>query len=201
MVSENIFPRPGERVLVPWGLEEVLGEVIEVYSTGLGDKAVVRVLGESDADTTVTVPADILIPAAGRARGVSPRIDEMTFRDEVTGALREATDELHVALFDQELPDRGIDAVIIAGRGQVAIQIKYFAINRLPSDSIAAIAGYARSSRPVIVIANAGLTRDASSRLERINHSRQIVWFIRWTGHEDYSRLLRAINQAVGLVS
>lgn len=199
MVSENTFPRLGERVLVPWGLEEILGEVVEVYSTGLGDKAVVRVLGEADADTTVTVPADILIPATGRARGMSPRINETTFRNEVTNALHEATYELGVALVDQGLPDRGIDAVITAGRRQAAIQIKYFRINRLPSDSIAAIAGYASPSRPVTVIANAGLTEDASKRLEHINHPRQIIWFVRWTSHEDYSRLLEAIKQAVGL--
>ncbi len=73
MVSDDIFPRRGERVLVPWGLEEFLGEVVEVYSTGLGDRAVVRVVGANDLGATVTVPADSLTPVAGPTRGISPR--------------------------------------------------------------------------------------------------------------------------------
>jgi hypothetical protein len=196
MVNENTFPAPGEHVLIPWGLEEVLGEVIEVYSTGLGDKAVVRVLGTSDPEATVTVPADSLTPATGRTRGMSPRIDDMAFRNEITNALSQAVAEVGLALVNQRMPDRGIDTAIIAGQRLIAVQVKFFETNRVSTDAIAAIAGYATRARPVIVIANAGLSAGANERLEHINHRRQVVWFIRWTGQADYVQLVEAIKQA-----
>jgi hypothetical protein len=197
MVKGEIFPRPGERVLVPWGLEEVLGEVVEIYSTGLGDRAVVHLLDSSDPDATVTVPADSLVPASGPTRGISTRLDAVGFENRVLEAIRQVARMLEVKLYERREIDRGIDAIISNKRREVAIQIKYFATNRLPSDAIATLMAYASPRRPVVVIANAGLTAAAAERLERINRSVQIVWFLRWTNESDISPLLDTIQEAL----
>jgi hypothetical protein len=199
MVNEDIFPRPGERVLVPWGLEEVLGEVVEVYSTGLGDRAVVRVIDAGSSDTTVTVPADSLTPAAGRTHGMSPRIDRLAFVSEVNTAVMQAARELGLSPVHHEQLDRGIDAVPSSKKRQVAIQMKHFTEGRLSSDSIAALTAYASSVLPVIIIANAGLTKAAEERLRYNNRIRQTTWFVRWTSDADYVRLKSAIREALHL--
>jgi len=199
MVDDDIFPRPGERVLVPWGLEEVLGEVIEVFPTGLGDRALVRIIESSDPDATVTVPADSLTPVGGLTHGMSPRIDHLTFANQVKNAISRTANEMGLSRLSQSRLDRGADAILTTGARQVAIQIKEFARGPLSSDTIAVLAGYAIPRRPVIMIANTGLTASADERLRRINRPRQMVWFVRWTGESDYGRLESAIRQALRL--
>jgi primosomal protein N' len=52
-------PGVGDRVRVPWGLDEVDGTVVEVYDSGLGPRVVVRVLLEGvdpESAETVTLP-------------------------------------------------------------------------------------------------------------------------------------------------
>jgi hypothetical protein len=199
MVNEDIFPRPGERVLVPWGLEEVLGEVVEVYKTGLGDRAVVRLIDVGGSDTTVTVPADSLTPAIVRTHGLSPRIDQIAFVSEVDAAVMQAARELGLSPVHHEQLDRGIDAVLSFKKRQVAIQMKHFIEGRLSSDNIAALTAYASSVLPVIIIANAGLTQAAEERLRHNNRFRQTTWFVRWTSDADYVRLKDAIREALNL--
>lgn len=69
MVSEYSEPSVGDRVLVPWGLEEILGEVVEIHRTGLGPRAKVRVVEDPDGPT-VTVPLDSIVVAGGPDRRV-----------------------------------------------------------------------------------------------------------------------------------
>jgi hypothetical protein len=199
MVNGDVFPQPGERVLVPWGLEEVLGEVVEVYTTGLGDRAVVRLIDAGDLDTTVTVPADSLTPATGRTHGLSPRIDQIAFVTEVNTAVINAARELGLSPVHHEQLDRGIDAVLSSRKRQVAIQMKHFTGARLSSDNIAALTAYASSVLPVIIIANVGLTTAAEERLRHNNRLHRATWFVRWTGDADYVRLKDAIREALHL--
>jgi hypothetical protein len=198
MVGEELFPRPGELVLVPWGLEEMPGVVIEVFATGLGERAVVRLLGENDPDATVTVPADSLTPASGISRGISSRIDTAAFESQVRAAIRRAATELHVEIDEEPSPDREADVVLNNGPREIEVQIKYFSMNRLSTDTISAVAGYASATgRPTIIVANAGLTKQAENRLRYLNSRRQSAWFIRWTGSPDYERLRSTIQEAL----
>lgn len=199
MVNEDVSPRPGERVFVPWGLEELLGEVVEVYATGLGDRAVVRVIGGPDPDMTVTVNADSLTPASGHSRGMSARVDAFAFQARIDGVIRTAVKELGLSLVHHERLDRGIDAVISSGGRQVAVQIKYSMQNRLPSDAVAVLTAYASADLPVVIVANVGLSTAASERLKHNNRIHRTIWFVRWTDDIDNIHVKDAIRQALGL--
>ena len=199
MVNENFFPRPGERVLVPWGLEEVLGEVVEVYPTGLGDRAVVRVIDAGDSDTTVTVPADSLTPATRRTHGISPRIERLAFVNEVNAAVMAAAHDLGLSPVHHDHLDRGVDAVLSSRKRDVAIQIKHFVEGGVSSDSIAALTAYASAVLSVIIIANTDLTKAAEERLRYNNRFRQTTWFVQWTSDADYAGLKKVIREALHL--
>ena len=67
MVSKSGQPRVGDRVLVPWGLDEVLGEIVEVYSTGLGPRVRVRMVDNPDGPT-VTLPLDSVTAEGAREK-------------------------------------------------------------------------------------------------------------------------------------
>ncbi len=123
----------------------------------------------------------------------------MAFKDAVRNAVRQSASEMGLGMLDSSEIDRGVDAVITDGRRQVAVQIKFFERDRVPSDAIAVLAGYASPARPVIVIGNAGLTNAAAERLRHINRPRQTIWFIRWTKDDGYTRLQHAIKQALRL--
>ncbi len=62
------LPRLGAHVRIPWGFDEVDGEVVDAYDTGLGGRVVVRVnVSGSDEDPeymTVTFPVDAVTLAA-----------------------------------------------------------------------------------------------------------------------------------------
>jgi hypothetical protein len=201
MVTGQPFPAVGDQVLVPWGLEELVGEVLEVYSSGLGDRAVVRLLGTGDPDTTVTVPADSLTPASGRSMGTSPRIDAMAFESEVRSALDSAISAISdVRLSRSDLRhDSGADVIVEAGSRRVAIQIKYVRSSRIPSDTISAVTGYATTRMPTILVSNAELTSEAFYRLEHVNRRKILVWYVRWAGISDYEALYNAICEAVAM--
>jgi hypothetical protein len=200
VVSEQAFPASGDRVLVPWGLEEVMGEVVEVYATGLGDKAVVRLLGFSDSNATVTVPADSLIRAEGPSGGMSPRIEAMQFEHEILSAVQGIAGDIGASMIDQGHLDRGIDAVVNLGTRDVAIQVKYFGSGRVPSDTISVVAAYARTTFPLILVTNADLTRATLDRWRNINKKKKIVWFVRWSGPPSYIELRQDIQEALGLL-
>lgn len=200
MVNEDVSPQPGEQVFVPWGLEELLGEVVEVYATGLGDRAVVRVIGGPEPDMTVTVNADSLTPASGHSRGMSARVDALAFQGRIDSVIKAAVGELRLSLVQHERLDRGVDAVISGGGREVAIQIKYSTQKRLPSDAVAVLAAYASPDLPVVIVANVGLSIAASERLQHNNRIRQTIWFVRWASSADNVRVKDAIQQALSSV-
>lgn len=200
MVNEDVSPQPGERVSVPWGLEELVGDVIEIYATGLGDRAVVRVVGGPDPDMTVTVNADSLTPVGGNTHGIPAPADVLAFHDRIDDVIKTAVEELGVALVHDERLDRGVDAVISNESRRIAIQVKYFSRNRLPSDNVAVLAAYASPELPVIIISNVDLSAAAEERLERNNRMHRTIWFVRWTSSADNIRVKDAIQQALGLI-
>ena len=198
MVTERPFPSPGDRVLVPWGLEEVLGEVIEVYPTGLGDRAIVRLIESSDPDATVTVPADTLSRVDGFPSGISPRLDSIAFEISVVSALQDITGELSLHLGRRSQPDQEFDAIITDRITEIAVQIKYLVSRKVSSDTVSALAGYTRHGRTVVLVTNAELTPTAYEHLRRLNINKQLAWFVIFNGPSDYPLLRAAIEDAFG---
>ena len=55
------LPAVGDRVTIPWGLDEVEGEVVAAYSSGRGPYVTVEVCLEgTDEPITVTFPAEAI---------------------------------------------------------------------------------------------------------------------------------------------
>jgi primosomal protein N' len=68
MATKTTF-KPGDRVKVPWGLDDLIGIVIEVYGPRGAPSVLVEVpvhgaSGEVLETTTVSYPASALEPAA-----------------------------------------------------------------------------------------------------------------------------------------
>jgi hypothetical protein len=65
-------PTVGETVRIPWGIDEILGKVVEVYGSGLREYVVIELSPELsslvvDEPTTVTHPIDDIRRAEGAA--------------------------------------------------------------------------------------------------------------------------------------
>lgn len=196
MVTEQSFPSPGDRVLVPWGLTEELGEVVEVYLTGLGERAVVRMLNFPDPENTVTVPADTLIRAEGPTTDFAPRIETAAFERHALSELKHVAREAGATIREESHLDRGVDAFLDDGLHQVIVQVKYFPSGRVSSDTISTLGGYTHHRRPVILVTNADLTKAALDNLRRLNKLNRLAWFVRWTGPDDKEALRRAVRGA-----
>jgi hypothetical protein len=192
-VVEKLFPQPGDRVLVPWGLEEVLGEVVEVYPTGLGDHAVVRLLGSGDLEATVTIPADSLRRAEGISSGMSPRLDAIAYERNVISAINHLITNTGLVLRDADPRDSGADAILTDGRGQLAIQAKFVSSGRVSSDIILVAAGYASAVRPLILVTNGDLSSGASEQLQHIRRRKIPTWYVRWNSQSDNTELFNVI--------
>ena len=53
------LPHVGDRVTIPWGLDEVEGRVVSAYNSGRGPQVIIEVLLESSAEPLrVTYPMD-----------------------------------------------------------------------------------------------------------------------------------------------
>jgi hypothetical protein len=58
------LPRVGDRVTIPWGLDEVEGQVVAAYSSGSAPHVTVEVrLEGTDEPVRVTYPAEAIHPA------------------------------------------------------------------------------------------------------------------------------------------
>jgi hypothetical protein len=187
VVDSDSFPRPGDKVLVPWGLEELVGLVVDVYSTGLGDQAVVNLADTGDPPSTVTVPADSLRRAGGISPGMSPRIDAMAYEHGVIAAIRRIAARLSLQVATSGGWDSGVDAVLLpqSNSQRVAVQVKFFGSGRVSSDVVAVLVGYAGSVGPMILIANGDLTSAASEHLRHSRRRKLPAWFVRWNGPDD----------------
>jgi hypothetical protein len=198
LVTGDIFPTPGDHVLVPWGLEEVLGEVVEIYSTGLGDRAVVRVLDSGDPDATVTVPADSLRRIGGISSGISARMDAVAYEGNVISAIQRVIRELGLNIRKADRSDGWADAILTDGRGrQVAVQAKFFSSGRVPSDTISVVAGYASSVGPIILVTNGDPTSAASKHLSQLRRRKIPAWHARWNNTSDDIELGSVIRSAM----
>lgn len=185
----------GDRVLVPWGFDEIVGEVIQMYPTGLGDRAVVRLAGDDETSgETVTVPADslVLAAAADHPEQVDPRRYQAAIRNTLMTWLSSAM--VHEQLtHGQDQVDFAVD---VNGK-LVLVEAKSKSTSRrVTSDDILAASGLARHGTPIVLVSNGELTRDAASRLRDLLVHQLPVYFVQWRGSEDDTALKTALMKA-----
>jgi hypothetical protein len=181
---------------VPWGLDEVLGELVGIYETGLGPRAVVRLLSHDDPEATVTVPADAL-REPGRASSRPSLDDARTFERHLLRALHRIANALH-AEFSESAPDSRFDAILRRRSLRVVVEAKFFPEDVLVgSDTISGLAGYAGTSRRVLLVTNQLLTEAAHKRLRELQRRRTQIWHSRWRGPQDDKELIATISSAL----
>jgi uncharacterized protein len=191
------YAKPGDRVMVPWGFEEVEGEVVDVYPTGLGPRAIVRIDLVSGDETTVTLPIDALLPMGREASAAVGSSSE--YEEAVRSALRRTARLLGVAIDDAKRSRTAVDLLLSASDMQVAVTIKHYSSSRqVPSDVIAALSGLTREIHGVLLITNVPLSDLASSRLDDYRHRGVNMQHAHWRNSRDDSRLERVTARAVG---
>jgi Restriction endonuclease len=173
--------------------------VVDVYSTGLGDQAVVSLADTGDPPSTVTVPADSLRRAGGISPGVSARLDAMAYENQVISAVRRVGSELDIQVATDRGWDNGVDAVLLSttSAARVAMQVKFFSSGRVSSDVVAVLVGYAGSVGPMILVTNGDLTSAAAEHLRQSRRRKLSAWYVRWNGPDDDAELASAIGAAI----
>lgn len=196
MVSEQDEPGVGDRVLVPWGLDEVEGEIVEVYSTGLGPRATVRLVGEPDGPTVV-LPLDSLV--ARTAHRDEPRGAAASGREYerlVDSALRRAASDLNLVGPRPGAPDTGVDFELSFGKRRLLVEVKHYHGSGLVStDTVLTVSGLARSDAAVLLVADVPLAPSARHRLQQLSQGRTHVRFARWRDAEDDLELSNAVEK------
>jgi len=196
VVSEQDEPGIGDRVLVPWGLDEVEGEIVEVYSTGLGPRATVRLVGEPDGPTVV-VPLDSLV--AVTAHREEPRAAAASAREYerlVGAALRRAAAEFNLVGPHSGVPDTGVDFELSLGKRHLLVEVKHYrGTARVSTDTVLTITGLAKGDAAVLLVANVPLAPSALRRLKQLAQGRTRVGFAQWRGTEDDRELRDAFGR------
>lgn len=170
MVNENQVAAVGDRVLVPWGLDEIEGEIVEVYITGLGPRARVRL--DDEDGSTVTVPLDSLLLHRPRTRTASG----LEYERQVGSALRRASTELNLSGSDLSSIDTGADLEFALGKRRLLVQVKNYAgAGRVSTDAILTVAGLADNHTAVLLVADVPLAPTARQRLEQLARGRTRV--------------------------
>lgn len=205
MVRRYEEPSVGDRVIVPWGLEEVLGEVVEVYSTGFGDRAKVRVVDDPDGPT-VSVPIDSLITASESESKVAAAVvaaNAAAYEEQVESALgrciatlRKRNPNLEARPYYDFGVDHATDFEWRFGKRRLLIEAKYSESRRhVSTDTILTFAGLTDPFKGVLLVANANLAPPAAQRIEQLWHHRTYVRFALWRDSKDDARLRDAVQQ------
>jgi hypothetical protein len=199
VVTNEIFPQPGDNVLVPFGIEELLGVVVDVYSTGLGPQAVVNLADTGDPPSTVTVPADSLRPAVDIAADVSARLSAQSYERLVISSVQQIGTKLNIEVLVSPRWDEGVDAILRRPnkKVRVAVQVKFFGAGKVSSDVAAVLVGYAGSVGPMILVTNGELTAAAAEHLRHSRRRKLPAWYVRWLGPRDDDELISAIRMAI----
>lgn len=195
MVDDGEALRIGDQVLVPWGLDEMEGEISEIYSTGLGPRARVILGGELDGETVV-LPLDSLRPKAFAATDNWRSAEDYERR--VGAALERSIPPLSAKWRYAPSPDRGADFELSLGNRRVFVEAKYYnARQRVPTDAVLTVAGLADSVTGALLISNVPLAPAANQRLERLWQLRTLARFVQWRGQRDDLELQAALRMFV----
>ena len=194
MVSEFRQPAIGDHVLVPWGMDEVEGEVIEIYHTGLGPRARVQ-LTDDPHGSVVTVPLDSLLPQEKRPSIRSP-IDGRRYEQLVAEAVRRAVAETHLHSTVTKPRDWGADLELRYGKRRVLVQVKFFTGDAYVStDSVVTAAGLSDNWTSVLLVANVPLARSAAKRLDELRKHGTRMGFVKWISSEQDKDMQAALTR------
>lgn len=193
MVNGHWEPVVGDRVLVPWGLDEVEGEVVEVYGTGLGPRVKVRLADDAEG-ATVTLPLDSLSRVTER-RDSATAPGGMDYERLVGAALRLAATELNLRV-ESTPSDVPADLQFSLGKRRVLVEVKHFAgRGSVSTDTVLTVAGLADRRTAVLLVADVPLAASAKQRLEQLWRGESRVWFVQWRGSADDKALRAAFSR------
>jgi len=184
----------GQVVSVPWGLDLLEGNVLRVYDTGAGPRAVVSVripgtdVGEGE-DVTLTLPADSLEPMEASPNRSQPGswVTARAYERSVAEAIQRATEKLgEITEVSEATTDTGIDLVIHSGESIIVAEVKYVSPRlRISAKEIDRALSLADStSAPFLLVTNASLAPSAVNRW----HDGSVpdkFYCIKWRGPED----------------
>lgn len=111
-------PQPGDLVMVQWGLDEVIGEVVEIYGPPGRPSAYVKIPLDEDATETLSVPYGSL-RALRNVRHVVPSVDGGWAVQSPTSKRASATSRTQDAAIRRAreiVRNRGGGEVVIHGR-------------------------------------------------------------------------------------
>ena len=181
---------------MPWGMEDIEGEIIDVYVSGLGPRARVRLVQHQD-ESIVTVPLDTLVRVgASSAGGRVQKAHE--YEQMVRAALSETLDALDPSSKIIEPPDKGVDAAFQSKNRTLFVQVKSYAPgHKVSSDAVAAAAGLVDRRSSALLVTNVPLTIEARRRLEHLHHNRKSIWHVLWRGPDDNTHLATQTRHAL----
>src|ERR1700733_7921820 len=183
----------GQSVSVPWGLDELEGTIVRIYSTGLGKRVVVAVrvpgTGDEDDEATLTLPIESVEPrdTAARAPAVGAWVAAAAYERAVSDALHRVASELgREAEISEADPDQGIDLVLHSGQSVVFAQLKYLSSrSRLGPEAIdRALAFASQTDAPFMLVSNVNLALSARNRFRESEVPRKFS-LVKWRGAED----------------
>ncbi|GAA4293005.1 hypothetical protein [Mycobacterium paraffinicum] len=203
MVNQHGEPGVGDRVMVSWGLEEAYGEIVEVYSTGLGPRAQVRLLDDPEGPTVV-LPLDSLTPAslredideietAAASQAYERSVDSAL--DRIIPTLSRLHPEIRVRRFYDLNFDSAADFELRFDKRRVLIDAKHYRRPEIlvSTDMVLTVAGLTDASTGALLVSNSRLAPTAFQRLEQLWDSRMRVWFAQWRTQRDDKQLRAAL--------
>jgi hypothetical protein len=192
VVSEPQDIRVGETVMVPWGFDEQLGRVIRTYTTGLGKRVTVQLLGDDLESETVTVPADSVYRVPASPPGVETP-DPFRYERALLASLKSISPEGQLTA-GAETGDRGYDIRLDLADRTVLVEAKVRKGARgVTSDDVTAVSGLSRHW-PVLLVSNSEPTPDAQRRLRALRSHGHELRVVKWSGPEDNAKLAMALH-------
>jgi hypothetical protein len=181
----------GQLVSVPWGLDELEGTVLRIYSTGIGERVVVavHVPGASEDETTLTLPIESVEPIGNVPHRLPPGawVAARAYERAVANALLRVASEIaeNVEVSEPET-DQGIDLVLHSGQSTVLAQAKYASSrSRLSAKEVdRALTVASRATAPFILVTNVDLAQSARNRFHESETPRRFG-LVKWRGPED----------------
>lgn len=200
-MSEEFFP--GDKVIVPWGLDEVAGEVVSSYPTGFGQRLVVRIEipGSTVAeDTSITLPASAVshalsneTPAASGSWAPSLHYERSVFNALIR--VSPAVPRLSRSEW-REVRGGPVDFVARLDMAhRLLVEVKYRTDRQISEDVIMSLAkaglSYDEDAR-MLLVTNTSLSPQARAVLAKLGSAARIK-AVTWRDHEDDSILRKCL--------
>lgn len=198
--------RTGDKVIVPWGLDELLGEVVGTYPSALGLRVVVRfeIPGAPAGveSTSVTLPASVVAHAFSNETPAASGswAPPLHYERLVLDALRrvfQLSPRLEM-LGIKELKGSEVDFVArLSETSRLFVEVKYRSLGKVSTDTVMQLAQMARRHEGetfLLLVTNTSLTNDAVATLSRLKSRGTKFRAVKWQGEEDDSKLEESLQ-------